>query len=55
MINYIYGGLFDNKMMDTIGSYNVPYVLMHTYGSLENMHKNPKYENVVKEIIVGAK
>ena len=30
MVNDISGGQFDNKMMDTIGHYNVPYVLMHT-------------------------
>ena len=51
MINDISGGQFDNKMMSTIGSYNVPYVLMHTSGAPENMQKNPKYKNVVKEII----
>ena len=51
MINDISGGQFDNKMMNTVGYYNVPYVLMHTSGKPETMQKNPKYKNVVKQII----
>ena len=41
MINDISGGQFDNKMMNTVGHYNVPYVLMHTSGKPETMQKNP--------------
>ena len=51
MVNDISGGQFDNKMMDTIGYYNVPYVLMHTSGKPKIMQKNPQYKNVVKEVI----
>ena len=50
LINDISGGQFDNKMMDTVGNYNVPYVLMHTSGKPEIMQKNPRYKNVVKEV-----
>jgi dihydropteroate synthase len=51
MINDISGGQFDNKMMDTIGYYNVPYILTHTSGKPKIMQKNPQYKNVVKEVI----
>lgn len=50
LINDISGGQFDNKMMDTVGNYNVPYILMHTSGKPEIMQKNPRYKNVVKEV-----
>jgi dihydropteroate synthase len=39
MINDISGGQFDNKMMDTIGYYNVPYILTHTSGKPKIMQK----------------
>jgi dihydropteroate synthase len=50
LINDISGGQFDNKMMETVGNYNVPYVLMHTSGKPEIMQKNPRYKNVIKEV-----
>jgi dihydropteroate synthase len=50
MINDISGGQFDPLMMETVGSYNAPYVLMHIAGTPENMQKKPEYKNVVQEI-----
>ena len=47
MINDIYGGQFDPKMMETVGRYRVPYVLMHILGTPKNMQKKPQYKNVV--------
>jgi len=51
MINDISGGQFDPLMMETIGSLNVPYVLMHTAETPGNMQKNPEYKNVVQEVL----
>jgi len=51
MINDISGGTFDMEMMETIAHLQVPYVLMHTGGRPEKMQINPKYDNVVKEVI----
>jgi dihydropteroate synthase len=50
IINDISGGTMDDKMFDTVGRLNVPYVLMHIKGTPETMQKNPEYENVVEEI-----
>ena len=51
MINDISGGQFDSLMMETVGSFNAPYVLMHIAGTPENMQKKPEYKNVVQEIL----
>jgi dihydropteroate synthase len=51
MINDISAGEFDDKMFETIAELNVPYIIMHMMGSPENMQDNPKYNNVVKEVI----
>lgn len=37
MVNDISGGLFDDKMLSTVGGLDVPYVLMHTRGLPANM------------------
>ena len=51
MINDISGGQFDPKMMQTVGKNNAPYVLMHLLGTPKDMQKNPKYDNVVQEVL----
>ncbi len=51
MINDISGGQFDPLMMETVGKYNVPYVLMHILGNPKDMQKNPKYKNIVQEVL----
>ena len=51
MINDISGGQFDPLMMETVGKYNVPYVLMHILGTPKDMQKNPKYKNIVQEVL----
>ncbi|MDQ3111847.1 MAG: dihydropteroate synthase [Bacteroidota bacterium] len=50
IINDISGGTLDDKMFETVGRLNVPYVLMHIKGTPETMQKNPEYENVVEEV-----
>jgi dihydropteroate synthase len=51
MINDISGGSMDEDMFATIAELKVPYILMHMQGTPENMHKNPSYSDVVKELI----
>ena len=51
MINDISGGQFDPLMMETVGKHNAPYVLMHILGTPKEMQKNPKYDNVVQEVL----
>jgi len=51
MINDISGGEFDEKMYSVVGKYNSPYILMHRKGDSKTMQNNPKYINIVTEII----
>ncbi|NOQ24571.1 MAG: dihydropteroate synthase [Bacteroidales bacterium] len=51
IINDISAGELDNNMFETIAKLNVPYILMHMKGSPDNMQGNPKYNNVIKEVI----
>ncbi len=50
LVNDISGGSLDSKMFETIGKMNVPYVLTHIQGTPQNMHENPNYTDVVKEV-----
>lgn len=51
IINDISAGNLDEKMMKTIGKYNVPYIMMHLRGTPQTMQTMTNYENIVKEII----
>jgi len=51
MINDISGGQLDPKMMETVGKYHAPYVLMHILGTPKTMQKKPQYKNVVQEVL----
>ena len=51
MINDISGGTIDNSIFDMAIQNKVPYILMHIQGTPANMQDNPKYENVVLEIL----
>ena len=51
IVNDISGGDGDKKMFDTISSIQVPYVMMHMQGNPKNMQMNPKYNDVVLDII----
>jgi len=50
IINDISGGMLDDKMMETVASLKVPYILMHMMGDPQNMQINPTYTNVVKDL-----
>lgn len=51
IINDISAGNLDTEMMETIGKYNVPYIMMHMRGSPQTMQTMTNYENIVKEIL----
>lgn len=50
IVNDISGGLFDDRLFETVASLHLPYVLMHSKGKSDTMQDNPFYENIVKEV-----
>jgi len=50
MVNDISGGLFDDKMLDTVASTGLPYILMHIQGDPRTMQLNPVYTDVTSEV-----
>lgn len=51
LINDISAGNLDERMMETIAHYKVPYVMMHMRGNPQTMHTLTQYDNVVKEML----
>lgn len=51
IINDIYAGRADEKMMQVVAKYDLPYVMMHIQGTPSTMQKNPHYEDVVLDIL----
>lgn len=51
IINDISAGNLDEKMIEIIAKYKVPYIMMHLRGTPETMQTMTNYENVVKEIL----
>lgn len=51
MINDVSGGTYDPKIMNVAAENNTFYCIMHMQGTPEDMQDNPKYNDVVKEII----
>jgi dihydropteroate synthase len=51
IINDISAGNLDDKMLETVAKYNVPYIMMHMRGTPETMQKMTSYENIVKEML----
>ena len=51
MINDISAGDMDREMFITIADLQIPYIMMHMQGIPKTMQKNPKYDNVVKDIL----
>ena len=50
IINDISAGILDDKMLETIAKYNVPYIMMHMRGTPQTMQTRTNYDNIVKEI-----
>ncbi|HSH50244.1 MAG TPA: dihydropteroate synthase [Bacteroidales bacterium] len=51
IINDISAGDMDTRMFEVVAKHQVAYIMMHMQGTPQNMQKNPKYDNVVKEVI----
>jgi len=51
MINDISAGSMDEKMMEVISKYNVPYIMMHLRGTPQTMQNQTNYEHLIKEMI----
>lgn len=51
MINDISAGDMDKEMFCIIADLQIPYIIMHMQGIPQTMQKNPKYDNVVKDIL----
>ena len=51
MVNDISAGELDSNMFKCVAQLNVPYILMHMKGNPGNMQNEPKYKNVVNDII----
>ena len=51
IINDVSGLSFDNNMTGIVESFNVPVVIMHMKGNPQNMQLNPKYKDIVNEIL----
>jgi dihydropteroate synthase len=51
IINDVSGLSFDNNMIGIVKSFNIPVVIMHMKGNPQNMQLNPKYKDIVNEIL----
>jgi dihydropteroate synthase len=51
IINDISAGNLDEKMMDVVAKYNVPYIMMHMRGTPQTMQSQTNYENIIKEML----
>ena len=51
IINDVSGLSFDNNMTGVVESFDVPVVIMHMKGNPQNMQMNPKYKDIVNEIL----
>lgn len=50
IINDISAGQMDKQMFSTIARLGVPYIIMHMQGTPKEMQKNPRYDNLLKEV-----
>lgn len=50
LINDISAGILDEKMLDVIAKYDVPYIMMHMKGTPKNMKDLAHYDDVVSEV-----
>ena len=51
MINDISAGKLDDKMLETIANFQVPYCMMHLRGTPETMQTLTNYDFIVKEML----
>ena len=51
LVNDISAGSLDDKMLETVAQYNVPYCMMHTKGTPQTMMQQTNYDDLVKDIL----
>lgn len=51
IVNDISSGTMDETLIPTVGQLGVPYILMHMQGKPQTMQNNPKYDNVITDIL----
>jgi len=51
MINDVSAGNLDDKMMQIVGNFKAPYIMMHMKGTPQNMQQFTKYDDVMHEMI----
>lgn len=51
IINDVSAGFLDDKMFEVVGSYKVPYIMMHMKGTPQNMQKFTDYDDVMKDMM----
>ena len=50
IVNDISGGQFDPEMYHTVSDLQVPYIMMHTRGTPDNMQQQTGYEDIVDDL-----
>ena len=51
IINDIFAGQYDPKIMEIANKYSSPYIMMHIKGTPQNMISKNNYDDIIKEII----
>jgi dihydropteroate synthase len=51
IINDISGGQIDPKILDVVAKNKVPYILMHMFGTPENMQDFTQYDNIFMDMV----
>lgn len=51
MVNDIFGGRYDEKIIRVVAKANIPYIIMHMQGVPADMQINPHYKDVVREVM----
>lgn len=51
MVNDISGGRYFKEMLPTVAQLKVPYICMHSSGTLETMHQKLPYENITDALL----
>lgn len=51
IINDISAGKLDEKMLETIAKFQVPYIMMHMKGTPQTMQTFTQYDDIIKELL----
>lgn len=51
IINDISAGKLDDKMLETVAKFQVPYIMMHMKGTPQTMQTFTQYDDIVKEML----